>query len=281
VTTPVVVKFGGELLEDPNRLKGVVKAIGRAAAQACTLVIVHGGGKEIDAALASAGVEKRQVDGLRITDDQTLDVVVTVLGSINTRLVVALAGAGVAAVGLTGADGLCGLADPAPPHRAVDGRLVDLGRVGLPSEASETKLLTTMMNDRFVPVVACIGIDRHGQLLNVNADTLAGHLAARLGAARLVVAGATPGVLDGAGRTVPVIGRQGIEDLVGGRTATAGMIAKLRACEQALSRGVGAVTIVDGRDPAALEAAVLGTPPPTATRIVSEVAQDLSPARKA
>src|SRR6185369_17979927 len=101
---------------------------------AAPLVVVHGGGKEIDAALRTAGIEKRQVDGLRITDQPTLEIVVAVLaGAVNTRFVAALNAAGVAAVGLTGADAQCGLAEIAPPHRAVDGRLVDLGRVGVPA----------------------------------------------------------------------------------------------------------------------------------------------------
>src|SRR5580765_4485126 len=95
-------------------------------AAARPLVIVHGAGKEIDAALKIAGLEKRQVDGLRITDAATLDVVVAVLGAVNTRLVAALANAGVPAVGLTGADGNCGLAEVASPHASVEGRLVDL-----------------------------------------------------------------------------------------------------------------------------------------------------------
>ena len=161
---------------------------------------MHGGGKEIDAALKVAGIEKRQVDGLRITDEATLDVVVSVLaGAVNTRFVAALNTAGVAAVGLTGADAACGLSAAAPPHQAVDGRIVDLGRVGVPEAGADMRLLQTLTAERFVPVIACIGLGRDGRLFNVNADTFAGHLAARLGARRLVIAGTTPGVLDAAG----------------------------------------------------------------------------------
>src|SRR5207302_5822513 len=142
------------------------------------LLVVHGGGKEIDRALMLAGVEKRQVDGLRITSEETLDVVVAVLaGAVNTRLVAALGGAGVAAVGLTGADGNCGLSERAPMHRTVDGGTVDLGRVGVPSEHATVGLIRTLMRERFVPVIASIGVTENGELLNVNADTFAGHLA--------------------------------------------------------------------------------------------------------
>jgi len=118
-------------------------------------------------------------------------------------------------------------------------------------------------------VVACIGLERDGRLLNVNADTFAGHLAARLGARRLVIAGTTRGVLDGAGATVAVLEPPALAQLIEERTATAGMIAKLRACEYALASGVADVVIVDGRDRAALEAAALDTVPPTATRLIS------------
>jgi acetylglutamate kinase len=174
-------------------------------------------------------------------------------------------------VGLTGADGGCGLCDQAPPHRSVDGRLVDLGRVGLPNGRSETRLLTTLTDAGFVPVVACIGLGDGGRLFNVNADILAGHLAARLAAKRLVVAGTTAGVLDGAGATVPVLEPHDVERMISGGTATAGMIAKLRACGQALAGGAGEVVIVDGRDQGALEAAVASAAPAKATRLVAAV----------
>jgi acetylglutamate kinase len=264
---PVVVKFGGELLEQPDRLSTIVGAMARVADRV-PLVIVHGGGKEIDAALRGAGIQKRQVDGLRVTDDATLEVVVAVLaGVVNTRLVAALGAAGVNAVGLTGADGLCGLSDIAPPHRSVDGRTVDLGRVGVPSPAADPKLVTRLLDSQFVPVIASIGVTPGGRLLNVNADTFAGRLAERLEARRLVVAGTTAGVLDDGGATVSALEPSDIRRLIASGTATAGMIAKLRACEEALANGVGDIVIVDGRDSAALEAAVLDRTPSSATRI--------------
>lgn len=267
---PLVLKFGGELLEDRARLATVVEAVRAVVTRApvVPVVIVHGGGKEIDAALKTAGIQKQQVDGLRITDEPTLDVVVSVLaGAVNTRLVAALNAAGVRGVGLTGADARIGLSDAAPPHRAVDGRVVDLGRVGVPAADSDTRLFDSLLRDGFVPVVACIGAGADGALFNVNADTLAGHLAARLRARRLVIAGTTPGVLDESGATVPLLDPASITRLVTGGTATAGMIAKLRACEQAIAGGVDDVVIVDGRDGRALAAAAAGDALPEATRI--------------
>ena len=268
ITAPLVLKIGGELLDDPSWLEGVVAAISAIAASGVSLVVVHGGGREIDAALRTAGIEKRQVEGLRITDERTLDVVVSVLaGTVNTRFVAALTAADVPAVGLTGVDGGCGLSKAAPAHRTVDGRSVDLGRVGVPSENADMRLLTALLGDRFLPVIASIGVGVDGGLFNVNADTFAGHLAARLGARRLVIAGTTPGVLGDDGATVPVMNGEAIGRLVAGGTATAGMIAKLRSCEHALVGGVEDVVIMDGRDRLALEAAVAGAVPSTATRL--------------
>ncbi len=265
----LVIKFGGELLEDASRLQTVVGAIATIAAQGLPLAIVHGGGKEIDAGLKVAGLEKKQVDGLRITDEPTLDVVVSVLaGAVNTRFVAALTTAGVRAVGLTGADAGCGRCEPAPPHQAVDGRIVDLGRVGIPTAAADVSVINTLTGAGFVPVVACIGLGADGRLFNVNADTFAGHLAARLKARRLVISGTTSGVLDETGATIPTVDVEGVERLIGSGTATAGMIAKLRACTDALASGVGDVLIVDGRDRAALETAAVASAPAKATRLV-------------
>lgn len=271
---PLVIKFGGELIEDRGHLAAVVAGLSAIASGGVPLVVVHGGGKEIDAALKAAGIEKRQVEGLRITDEATLDVVVSVLaGAVNTRFVAALNTAGVPAVGLTGADASCGLSVAAPPHTAVDGRVVDLGRVGVPDADADMHLLHTLTADRFVPVIACIGLGRDGQLFNVNADTFAGHLAARLGARRLVIAGTTPGVMDAGGATLPVLGAGAVARLVADGTATAGMIAKLRACEHALAGGVNDVVIVDGRHRAALEGAAASEAPAAATRLVRDRAR--------
>lgn len=273
VVTPVVLKFGGELIEDPSRLATVVAAVASVVRTRSTpLVIVHGGGGEIDAALKVAGIEKRQVDGLRMTDEATLDVVVAVLaGAVNTRFVAALNTAGIAAVGLTGADGGCGLSLRAPAHRSVEGKIVDLGRVGVPADGSDVRLLRTLVDNGFVPVVASIGVDEGGQLLNVNADTFAGHVAGRLKARRLVIGGTTPGVLGENGATVPLLESNAIARMVASGTATAGMIAKLRACEHALAGGVDDVVIVDGRDGAAIESAAAGRVPAGATRLVASV----------
>jgi acetylglutamate kinase len=269
--TPLVLKFGGELLEERSRMDAVAAAVAWIARTGNPLVVVHGGGKEVDAALATAGIEKRQVDGLRITDEATLDVVVSVLaGAVNTRFVAALVALSIHAVGLTGADDECGLSEVVLPHLTVDGRVVELGRVGRPVGAG-MRLVETLLQSYFVPIVASIGIDRNGRLLNVNADTMAGHFARSVRARRLVIAGSTAGVLDDSGRTIPLLDTAAIETLVSDRTATAGMIAKLRACQWALAGGVEDVVIVDGRDQDALRAAASGAMPDAATRVVTTV----------
>lgn len=243
--TLTLLKLGGELLENDQKLA----AMGRLVAHTTgALAIVHGGGREIDAALAELGIPKRQVDGLRVTDARTLDVVVSVLaGAINTRFVAAINAAGGRAVGLTGADAGVAPVKKAPAHRATSGEMVDLGLVGEPARAAAPALVTTLLARGFVPVIACIGAAKNGQLFNVNADTLAGSLAARLGATRLVVAGGTAGVLDEQGQTIPTLGPRDVRSLVASGTVSAGMVAKLTACQAAVKGGVKTVAIVDGR----------------------------------
>ena len=244
--TVTLLKVGGELLESPEKMAAMARVVAR-----CTrpLVVVHGGGREIDAALSSAGIAKRQVDGLRITDAATLDIVVAVLaGTINTRFVAAINAAGGRAVGLTGADTNVAPVRRALPHQSTAGDEIDLGLVGTPTAAPAPALLTSLLKGGFIPVVACIGASRDGTLFNVNADPLAGSLAARLGVRRLLIAGGTAGVFDAAGATIPDLTRTEVRALVRSGTASAGMVAKLTACLDAVKAGVHDVLIVNGHD---------------------------------
>jgi acetylglutamate kinase len=264
----LVLKLGGELLEQPEDLQQIATAIARLAKRTA-VVVVHGGGREIDAALASAGIPKQQIDGLRVTDARTLEVVVSVLaGAINTRLVAALRGASARPVGLTGADAAVVTLRRAAPISSVAGHKVDLGLVGLPTTNGTPQLLTDLLDRRYLPVVACVGVTRRGQLLNVNADTLAAHLAADLGASRLVIAGGTAGVLDEDGHTIERLTAKRAARLVRAGTASTGMVAKLEACRAALRRGVTDVIIASGRDvPLDVLAAARG-PLPGCTQVV-------------
>jgi acetylglutamate kinase len=244
----LVLKLGGELLESDAELAHVARGI-RALASVSQLTVVHGGGKEIDAALAAAGIPKRQVDGLRVTDQPTLGVVVGVLaGSINTRLVAGVRRAGGRPVGLTGADAGVAVMKRAAAIVSTQGEKVDLGLVGTPAGRSQPALLAELMRRGYVPVVACVGATARGELLNVNADTLASHLAVGLRATRLVIAGGTAGVLDAAGRTIARVTLADAARLVREGTANKGMVAKLQACRDAVRGGVGDVVIGNGRD---------------------------------
>ena len=252
-----LLKLGGELLEEPGRLAEIAAVIAGATEP---LVVVHGGGREIDAALKRAGIAKRQVEGLRVTDPATLDVVVEVLaGAVNTRLVAAIVKAGGRAVGLTGADAGLVPVEKAPAHRSVDGTMTDLERVGRPVGAGRPALAADLVAAGYVPVVASISAGSDGLLYNVNADTLAADLAARLGAARLVIAGATPGVLDEHGRTIEALDLAAAAALVSSGIASAGMIAKLTACREAINGGVEEVLMVDGRHGAVVARALEGS----------------------
>ena len=246
---PTVIKLGGELLETPARLRSLARALADVAARE-PLIVVHGGGREVDAEMARLGIEKQAVDGLRITDAATLDVVAGVLaGRVNTRLVAALGVAGAHAVGLTGADARLAPVRRERRYRAADGRSVDLGYVGRPIGEGRPALLIDLLAAGYTPVVASLSAAAAGQVLNVNADTLAGDLAARLEARRLLIAGSTPGVLDEAGKTIPALDDAGIDTLISGGQASAGMVAKLLACRAALAGGAGEVAIVDARRP--------------------------------
>jgi acetylglutamate kinase len=241
-----ILKLGGELLEDAAAVRSAAEAIVRLSA-AGPLVVVHGGGRAIDAELRARGESPRFVDGLRITDAAALDTVVSVLaGRTNTALVAAIGAAGGRAVGLTGADGRIGLSRQAAPLRTVAGELADLGLVGEP-HGTDASLLRDLLGLECIPVVASIGVDANGVLLNVNADVLAAHLATIMPAKRLIIAGGTAGVLDADGKTVPELQVDAIDAMMASGVAHSGMVAKLGACRLAFTSGVTDISIVAGR----------------------------------
>ena len=249
-----VLKLGGELLEDAAAMQAMAAAVARLAVRE-RVVVVHGGGRAIDAELRQRGLEPRFVDGLRVTDPAALDSVISVLaGRTNTAFVGALYVAGARAAGLTGADAGIGLCSRAQPFTSAEGESVDLGLVGEPVTAPVT-LLQDMIALGYVPVIASIGLLPDGGLLNVNADTLAAHLAAALRAARLIIAGGTAGVLDSAGHTIPVLTLEEIDAMVSSGAAHSGMVAKLAACRTALAGGVNDIAIIGGRGAIDFEAA--------------------------
>jgi acetylglutamate kinase len=249
-----VLKLGGELLEDTAAVRTASTGIVRLSSSG-PLVVVHGGGRAIDEELRRRGLTPRFADGLRITDPETLDAVITVLaGRTNTQLVAAVTAAGGKAVGLTGADAQLGLCTAVAPIKTQAGEIVDLGLVGEPSSCNGS-FVRELLQWGYLPVVASIGITTDGALLNINADTFAAHIAATLDAARLIIAGTTAGVLDQTGRTISVMSWEDVDALTATGIAHSGMVAKLAACRFAAARGVGTVTIVDGRGADDFEAA--------------------------
>ena len=254
MTSLTLLKLGGELLDDARELRATAQAVAALGKQG-SVVVVHGGGRAIDAELRARGLEPRFVDGLRITDAAALDVAVSVLaGRNNTAFVGALGSVGCRAVGLTGADAGIGLSCRAPLFTAANGEIVDLGLVGHPGIGSTT-LIVDLVELGYVPVIASIGATTEGELLNVNADTLAGHLAGALGADRLIIAGGTAGVLDADGNVIPELTISAVDAMIASGEAHSGMVAKLAACKAAIKSGVRNVSIVSGRGIGSFDAA--------------------------
>ncbi|HKC24588.1 MAG TPA: acetylglutamate kinase, partial [Thermoanaerobaculia bacterium] len=194
---PTVVKLGGSILEDDALRGAALEAIAARFTAGERLVVVHGGGKRIDAMLARLGIPKRVEGGLRVTDAPTLDIVVSVLaGLVNKTLVAELRGRGVVAAGLSGADGETLWAEF---HPAVDG--IDVGYVGR-VVFSRRELVDAVLESGMLPLVASVAVGREGMLLNVNADAAAAAIATGLRASRLVFLTDVEGVLDGGGDVV-------------------------------------------------------------------------------
>jgi acetylglutamate kinase len=233
-----VVKLGGSLLDDPARKDAVLRDIAAAWAGGRQLVVVHGGGKHVDAMLARLGIPKRTHAGLRITDSETLDVVVAVLaGLVNKSLVADLSAIGVNAAGISGADASTIVA---AVHHPLNG--VDLGNVGQVT-SSDPALLRLMLSQRILPVVSSVALGPGGTLLNVNADSAASAIAVSLEAGSLRFLTDVPGVLDKAGFLVPSLVAPEVEGILSGSSVSGGMRPKLEAALRALRSGVSRITI--------------------------------------
>lgn len=241
----VVVKLGGRGVDAAVAREPIIDALARLAAHE-RLVIVHGGGAAIDARLDRLGIEIRRVQGLRVTDEATMNEVVAAVGGIvNHALVGALLSRDIQCAGLT----LAGAGVCARLHRPVDG--VDLGRVGVvdPDEdAHDVDGLLALLGASVLPVVSCIGADEDGRPLNVNADDAAAGVAGALGASQLVLLTDTPGVLDADGRLIEELDRPEIERLIDAGIIAGGMIVKVRAAVDMAARLHAPVRIASWTD---------------------------------
>lgn len=233
-----VVKMGGSLLENRELRKAALEAVATAWTSGRRSIVVHGGGKRIDAMLAALDIPKKVQGGLRVTDAETLDVVVSILsGLVNKTLVAELRARGIRVSGLSGADGDTLWAEF---HEAVEG--VDLGFVGRVVRCDPT-LLSAVLAAGFLPLVASVALGREGTLLNVNADSAASALAAALGAKKLVFLTDVEGVKDADGNVIERLDARAARALLASPAVTGGMKPKLRAAVEALEAGVSEVLI--------------------------------------
>ncbi len=251
-----VIKYGGHAMGDAKAARDFAEDVVLMKAVGINPIVVHGGGPQIGAMLKKLGVESSFIDGLRVTDAETAKIAEMVLsGAINKELVAWIADAGGKAVGISGKDGGFVTAEKVErtsrdPDSNIE-RAVDLGFVGEPKAIDRT-ILDTLSAAGMIPVVAPIGAGVDGHTYNINADTMAGAIAAAIGADRLFLLTDVAGVLDKAGALLSDLDPTKIAELRADGTVSGGMIPKLETCIAAVKGGVEAAVILDGRVPHAM-----------------------------
>jgi acetylglutamate kinase len=248
-----VVKYGGHAMGDTQAVREFAEDVVLLKAVGINPIVVHGGGPQIGAMLKQLGVESRFVGGLRVTDAETARVAEMVLGAINKEIAGVVVQAGGRAVGLSGKDAglvtaekIGGRRDP-DPNVGIE-RNVDLGFVGEPV-AVDRSILDTLSAAGVVPIIAPIAPGADGATYNINADTMAGAIAAAVGAKRLFLLTDVAGVLDKGGALLTDMTAADVAALKADGTISGGMIPKLDTCVQAVEAGVEAAVILDGRVP--------------------------------
>jgi acetylglutamate kinase len=252
----IVVKFGGNAMSDELLKASFARDVVLLKLVGMNPVVVHGGGPQIETALARLGMKGTFVQGMRVTDAETMDVVEMVLGGqVNKEVVELVNQAGGKAVGLTGQDGAFIHARKMVLDSKENGH-VDLGQVG-EIESIDPAVILALENAGFIPVVAPIGTGRDGTTYNINADLVAGKLAEILRAEKLIVLTNTPGVLDKSGKLLSGLTPRKIDDLVAKGVISGGMLPKIGSVLDAARAGVRSCHIIDGRVPHALLLEVL------------------------
>ena len=250
-----VIKYGGHAMGDEKLAEQFASDIVLLKQVGINPVIVHGGGPQIGAMLKQMKIESEFIDGLRVTDKRTVEIVEMVLaGSINKEVVTAINDAGGTAVGISGKDGNLIQARKLKHKRKTDSnieKVVDLGFVGEPY-AVNTRVLDTLTSSHMIPVIAPLGIGANGTTFNINADTAAGAIAGAIGATRLLMLTDVVGVLDKKGGLITDISARQARILIKNGTISGGMIPKIETCLNAVKDGVEASVIMDGRVPHAL-----------------------------
>ena len=266
--TTVVVKYGGNAMVDPNLTVAVIQDVILMGLVGMQPVVVHGGGPQIDDAMKTSGLRPSFIQGLRVTDADTMRIVERVLvGEINQGIVALIGRLGGAAIGLSGKDGGLIRARKAPPKTGADGQLLDLGLVGEVTGV-DPRPIRTLQAAGYIPVVAPTAGDASGATYNINADLVAGEVAAALTAEKLVLLTDTDGILDRNGALLSTLTLQEIEQLKADGTITKGMLPKVAACLTALRAGVRKTHIINGTRQHALIEELL-TPQGVGTEIVA------------
>jgi acetylglutamate kinase len=245
-----VVKYGGHAMVDEALRLSFARDVCLLRYVGIQVVVVHGGGPQINRTLSRMGIQASFSAGLRVTDDETMDVVGMVLGSVNQEIVSLICSQGGRALGLCGRDDHFIRAERMESVTAQDERgnsvQVDLGRVGTVAGVNPD-LVRNLVGQEFIPVIAPIGVDAEGQALNINADTVAAHMATSLGAEKLVLLTDVDGVRDGDGELISTLSASRVEELIQEGVISGGMIPKVRCALDAVALGVQKVHVIDGR----------------------------------
>ncbi len=252
----LVVKYGGNAMTDTALQASFARDVVLMKLVGMDPIIVHGGGPQIGTLLERLNIQSHFVDGMRVTDSETMDVVEMVLGaSINKSIVNSIQQHGGKAVGLTGKDGKLIEAQKLEVTRVSPDvqqpEIIDIGHVGKVT-AINTEVLEVMLNSHFIPVIAPIGVGKNGESYNINADLVAGKIAEVLRAEKLILLSNVPGLLDKNGTTLTGLNANAVAKLIADGTIHGGMLPKIDCALDAVKRGVNAAHIIDGRVPHAV-----------------------------
>jgi acetylglutamate kinase len=244
----VVVKYGGNAMTDENLKQSFAEDVVMLKLVGLNVVVVHGGGPQIEQLLAKVGKKGEFVQGMRVTDAETMDIVEMVLaGQVNKEIVELINQAGGRAVGLTGQDGgLIRAKKLLIDNKDKPGEQIDIGQVGEITSV-DPAVIQTLNASGFIPVIAPIGSGGKGETFNINADVVAGKIAEIMKAEKLVLLTNTAGVLDKAGNLITGLTAREIDDLFADGTLSGGMLPKISSALDAAKAGVNSVHIIDGR----------------------------------
>ena len=257
--TTVVIKYGGNAMTEAALKDSFAADVVLMKLVGINVVVVHGGGPQIGKLLSRLNIESEFVNGMRVTDSATMDVVQMVLGGlVNPDIVSLINTHGGRAVGVTGKDGNLIQAEKMPmtidssnAAGASAPEIIDIGHVGNITNI-QIDVLNTLVRSEFIPVIAPVGVGKDGESYNINADIVAGAIAQALNAEKLVLLTNTPGILDADKSTLSSLNKAEVEALIANGTISEGMLPKVDCALDAVSGGVNSVTIVDGRVPHAL-----------------------------